>query len=71
MIIFDKIVVLLVLLVAISAAIGSICADHYEAGARAGYEKGLEDGIRMTNEVIAEHIDDRTKVPEVVDCSWR
>lgn len=38
---------------------------------RQGYDKGLEDGIRMTNEVIAEHIDDRTKAPEVVDCSWR
>lgn len=54
MIMFDKVGILLILLVAISAAIGSICADQYEAGARAGYEKGLEDGIRMTNEVLSE-----------------
>lgn len=54
MIIFDKVGILLILLVAISAVIGSICADQYEAGARAGYEKGLEDGIRMTNEVLSE-----------------
>lgn len=54
MIMFDKVGILLILLVAISAAIGSIFADHYEAGARAGYDKGLEDGIRMTNEVLSE-----------------
>ena len=32
-------------------------------GYGAGYDKGLEDGIRMTNEVIEEDRD--------VDCSWR
>ena len=29
-----------------------------------GYDKGLEDGIRMTNEVLEEDQRD-------VDCSWR
>ena len=31
---------------------------------RQGYDKGLEDGIRMTNEVLEEDQRD-------VDCSWR
>ena len=34
-----------------------------DKGYPAGYDKGLEDGIRMTNEVIEEDRD--------VDCSWR
>ena len=34
-----------------------------DKGYPAGYNKGLEDGIRMTNEVIEEDRD--------VDCSWR
>lgn len=33
----------------------------------AGYDKGLEDGIRITNEVIEE---DRNNNSDV-DCSWR
>lgn len=33
-------------------------------GERQGYDKGLEDGIRMTNEVLEEDQRD-------VDCSWR
>lgn len=31
---------------------------------RSGYDQGLEDGIRMTNEVLEEDQRD-------VDCSWR
>lgn len=31
---------------------------------RQGYDKGLEDGIRMTNEVLEEEQRD-------VDCPWR
>lgn len=38
-----------------------------ERGYSSGYDKGLEDGIRLTNEVISEE----PEVPDGVDCSWR
>lgn len=43
-------------LIGLAALIADLCADSYEQGARKGYDKGLEDGIRMTNEVIAEEV---------------
>ena len=50
----DKLFILLVALFGLAALMASFCADYYEAGVRAGYERGLEDGIRITNEVIEE-----------------
>lgn len=50
-------------LIGLAALIANLCADSYEQGARHGYDKGLEDGIRMTNEVLEE--DQQT------DCPWR
>lgn len=50
-------------LIGLAALIADLCADSYEHGARNGYDKGLEDGIRMTNEVLEE--DQQT------DCPWR
>lgn len=41
-------------LIVLAAIIADLCADSYEHGARNGYDKGLEDGIRMTNEVLQE-----------------
>ena len=38
----------------LAALIANLMADSYEQGARHGYDKGLEDGIRMTNEVLQE-----------------
>lgn len=38
----------------LAALIANLMADSYEQGARHGYDKGLEDGIRMTNEVLLE-----------------
>ena len=41
-------------LIGLAALIADLCADSYEHGARKGYDRGLEDGIRMTNEVLKE-----------------
>lgn len=41
-------------LIGLAVLIADLCVDSYEDGARKGYNKGLEDGIRMTNEVLKE-----------------
>ena len=50
----EKAIMLMVILVTLAGIIVSICLDHYETGLHVGYEKGLEDGIRLTNEVNEE-----------------
>lgn len=49
-----KVLLLFLLLSGIALIIAEYCADSYETGVRAGYEMGLEEGIRITNEVITE-----------------
>lgn len=50
----SKITILLIIIIAVAFGISDVFADQYEEGARAGYEKGLADGIRLMNEVLSE-----------------
>ena len=50
----DNLFILIYILAGLAFIFAEFWADSYEAGARAGYDKGLEDGIRITNEVIEE-----------------
>ena len=50
----ERFYILMVILFGLTALITSLCLDQYEAGVRVGYEKGLEDGIQLTNEVNEE-----------------
>lgn len=50
----DKLLILLYIIAGFAFIAAEFWADSYEAGARAGYDKGLEDGIRLTNEVNEE-----------------
>lgn len=52
-----KVSILLIIIIAGAFGISDIFADQYEEGARAGYEKGLADGIRLTNEVLSEEVE--------------
>lgn len=74
----------IILAITIACTIFNIWLTVQERGYRSGYDKGLEDGIRMTNEVLSENADgcgrcfgasfgdcgecDKGKP---VDCSWR
>ena len=60
----DKLILFLYIMGGLALIFAEFCADSYDAGVRSGYDKGLEDGIRMTNEVLEEDQRD-------VDCSWR
>ena len=46
------------------------CSDAYEAGVRNGYDKGLEDGIRLTNKAALEEEKDLENHGGI-DCAWR
>lgn len=48
------VMILLYIIGGVALIMAEFCADAYEAGARNGYDKGLEDGIRLTNEVLQE-----------------
>ena len=50
----DKLIILFYIMGGIALIFAEFWADSYEAGARAGYDKGLEDGIRMTSAVLSE-----------------
>lgn len=56
--------ILILILVAIAIVIEAALMESNRIGYDCGYDKGLEDGIRMTNEVLEENQRD-------VDCSWR
>ena len=44
----------MILAITIACTVCNIWLTVQERGYRSGYDKGLEDGIRMTNEVIEE-----------------
>lgn len=52
----------ILLAITVICTIANICITVQDRGYRAGYDQGLEDGIRMTNETASE--DDRSY-------SWR
>ena len=47
----------ILLVITVICTIVNICITVQDRGYRAGYDQGLEDGIRMTNEVIEEDRD--------------
>lgn len=44
----------IILAITIACTVFNIWLTVQERGYRSGYDKGLEDGIRMTNEVLQE-----------------
>ena len=50
----DKLILFLYIMGGLALIFAEFWADSYEAGVRSGYDKGLEDGIRLTNEVLSE-----------------